>query len=98
MTREQIENQRKANFEKIEALKCENIELARQALLLSDGKQWFTEEIEHHPRRRYERGSNELDGKLVGRIHWKENFDDEDTGDVLEIERSQIVRINGEWL
>ena len=98
MTRNEIEQKRKENFVKIEALKRENIELAKQAILLSDEVQQFTEEIEAHPKSKYQRKPNYLDGKLVGRIHWKESFKDEDTGKSIEIERSQIVRIDGEWV
>ena len=98
MTRNEIEQKRKENFDKIEALKRENIELAKQAILLSDEVQQFTEEIESHPKRKYERKPNYLDGKLVGRIHWKESIKDEDTNELFEIKRSQIVRIDGEWI
>lgn len=98
MTRNEIEQKRKENFDKIEALKRENIELAKQSILLSDEVQQFTEEIESHPKSKYQRKPNYLDGKLVGRIHWKESFKDEDTGKSIEIERSQIVRIDGEWV
>jgi len=98
MTRKKIEQKRKENFDKIEALKRENIELAKQAILLSDEVQQFTEEIESHPKIKYQRKPNYLDGKLVGRIHWKESFKDEYTGDSIELKRSKIVRINGKWV
>ena len=42
MTRNEIEQKRKENFDKIEALKRENIELAKQAILLSYEVQQFT--------------------------------------------------------
>ena len=96
MTRNEIEQKRKENFDKIEALKRENIELAKQAILLTDEVQQFSEEIESHPKSKYQRKPKYLDGKLVGRIHWKESIKDEDTGKSIEIERSQIVRIDGE--
>ena len=98
MTWNEIEQKRKENFDKIEALKRDNIELAKQSILLSDEVQQFTEEIESHPKYKYQCKPNYLDGKLVGRIHWKESFKDEDTGKSIEIERSQIVRIDGEWI
>jgi hypothetical protein len=98
MTRNEIEQKRKENKDKIEALKRENIELAKQSILLSDEIQQFTEKIESHPKSKYQRKTNYLDGKLVGRIHWKESLKDEGTGESIEIERSQIVRINGEWV
>ncbi len=98
MTRNEIEQKRKENLDKIEVLKLENIELAREAILLSDEVQRFTEEIESHPKNKYQRKANYLDGKLVGRIHWKQFFKDEDTGNLVEVERSKIVRIDGEWV
>jgi hypothetical protein len=97
MTREEIKLKRKENFNKIEELRHENIELAKQDALLCDEKQWFTEEVESHPRRPYQRKPHCLDGKLVGRIHWKESVKDEDTGESFELERSEIVRVDGEW-
>lgn len=97
MTRQEIETKRQENFAKIEALKKENIELAIQYILLCDDKQRFEEKIESHPKRKYERKPNWLDGKLVGRIFWNEDFKDEDTGEVVTIERQQVVRVDGEW-
>lgn len=98
MERNEIELKRKENFNKIEELKRDNIELAKQAILLSDEKQQFIEKIESHPRAKYQRKDNYLDGKLVGRIHWKEDFKDEDTGEKITIDRSRLVRIDGEWV
>lgn len=34
---------------------------------------------------------------MVGRRHWKEDFIDEDTGNVVSIDRSEIVKIDGAW-
>ena len=98
MTRDEIKQKRVENFNKIDALRLENIELAKQAILLSDNEQQFKEEIEFHPRLKYQRTDNYLDGKLVGRIYWKEEFKDESTGESIFIDRTKIVRINGEWL
>jgi len=98
MTRKEIQQKRKENFDKIEALKLENIELTKQAILLSDEEQQFTEEIESHPRAKYQREDNYLDGKLVGRIHWIEQFKDEADGTFINVNRSRLVRINGEWV
>ena len=81
----------------IQKLLSEIIELQKEAILLCDDKQWFTEEIEAHPKKRYERKANYLDGKLVGRRHWNEDFKDENTGEVITIERSDIVRLYGKW-
>jgi hypothetical protein len=97
MTRQEIEAKRQENFQKIEALKKENIELAKQDILLCDETQRFEEKIESHPKTKYQRKPHWLDGKLVGRIFWNENLKDEDTGEVITIERQQIVRVDGEW-
>jgi hypothetical protein len=72
--------------------------LTKQDILLCDETQRFEEKIEEsHPRSKYKKKPHWLDGKLVGRIFWNENFKDEHTGEVITIERQQIVRVNGEW-
>jgi len=98
MTRKEIRQKKQEALDKIEALKTENLELSKQACLLCDEEQWFTEEIESHPKQKWQRKSHELDGKLVGRIHWMEGFRDEDTGQVIQIERQKIVRVDGQWV
>ena len=75
----------------------EIVDIRKETLLLSDEVQQFTEEIESHPRQKYERKDNWLDGKLIGRIHWKEGIKDEDTGEIITINRNQIVRVDGDW-
>ena len=97
MTRTEIETKRKANFNKIEELKRENIELAKQGVLLSDDEQWFTEAIESHPKPKYSRHAHYLDGRLVGRIHWDQVFEDESGGKPITIRRSEVVRVDGKW-
>jgi len=97
MTRQEIEAKRQSNFQKIEELKRENIELTKQSLLLSDDVQRFEEKIESHPKLKWQRKPNFLDGKLVGRIFWNEDFFDGDTGEKITIERQQVVRVDGEW-
>lgn len=93
-TRKKIEQRVKRNLERIKKLELENTELKRQAMLMSDEDQWFTEDDNFNPKMRYK-------GKpvhSVGRVHWKESVIDEDTGDVIELERCKTVRINGEWV
>ncbi len=96
--RERLEAKKQKNFDKIEELKRQNIELTKESLLLCDKKQWFTEENEE---REVSKRPKKVETFLLGKIHWKETFKDEDkpdgSGDV-EIERSQIVRVNGEWV
>ena len=80
---------------KIKALDLEILELNREETLLSDKKQQFIEKEEEilicgRPKK--------YKTMLMGRIHWKEDFIDEDSGDIITIERSMLVRKNGEWL
>ena len=84
--------------EQIVQIRSEINEIYRQTILLSDDKQWFTEEVEHHPKAKYQRKEHWLDGKLVGRIHWKQNVKDSDTGDIYILDRSALVRVDGKWL
>lgn len=96
MKRYQIINKIKAKQQLIEKLKSEILELRREETLLSDRRQQFVEKEEDvlvsgRPKV-YEK-------KLVGRVHWKEKFVDEDDPNIsISIPRSQAVRINGEWI
>ena len=90
-TRKQIEKK----AEKLHAIrrnaKAALVELQKQYYLLCDKEQWFTEKEETVGRGRTK------ETRLVGRINWKDYFVDDDTGKKIEIERSEIVRINGVW-
>jgi len=97
MTRKKLKAMIEAKHNLIKKIRFEIFELQQQEILLSDETQRFEEKIESHPKRKYERKPNWLDGKLVGRIFWKENFKDESTGEVVTIEREQVVRVDGEW-
>lgn len=77
---------------KIAAINQEILELRRKDALLSDEIQWYKETTET-----VGRGKNKKQ-QLVGRIHWKEDFKDDDTGQITTIERCRAVRIDGEWL
>ncbi len=97
--RERLEAKRKTNFDKIEDLKKQNIKLAKELCLLSDEKQWFTEKEEE---RIVSKRPKKTEKILVGRIYWKEFFKDDDypndESKGVWIERSQVVRVNGEWM
>ena len=95
MTRKEINTQIEANSARIDELKNKNLELRRQSYLLSDNEQWFTEQLEVVTERI--NGKKVKRERLVGRIHWNEDFKDDDTGDVVTIERSRPVRIDGNW-
>jgi hypothetical protein len=96
--RERLEAKKQKNFEKIEELKRQNIELTIESLLLSDKVQWFTEESED---RVVSKRPKKVETFLIGKIHWNETFKDKEkpdgSGDVV-IKRSQIVRVSGKWM
>jgi hypothetical protein len=81
--------------EQIKALTLERLGLEREALLLCDDEQRYSE--------KYEMVTVNNNGKkvkqqwLIGRIHWKEDFGDASTGQMIQIERSQVVKVNGNW-
>ena len=88
----------KVRLDKIKQLEAEIIEIRKEGMLLSDKKQWFTEEeVEVLICRR----PKKYETKLIGKIHWKETFKDEDlpdgSGDIT-IDRHKTVRVNGEWI
>ncbi len=89
--RQRLVDRIKANDFKIKKLQTENRKLFLESLVLSDGKRWFTEEMEVHGR-----GKNKKE-YLVGKVHWKEGFKDEDTGRRIFVQRTQVVRIDGKW-
>jgi len=95
MTRKELNAKIEANHEAIKKLRLENIELQKQEMLLSDDvQQYYEEEVEVVVKRR----PKIVEKQLRGFITWKENFKDEDTGEVLTIQRHKVVRINGEWV
>lgn len=92
--REKIKERINAKHQLIRHLNREIIELRKEALLLSDEEQWFTEKEEEFV---VSRRPKVTEKQLVGRIHWNEEFKDEDTGKSIFIERSEVVRIDGVW-
>jgi len=95
--REQILASIKSKEEQIYALQQEVMELEKENILLCDDKRWYKEEVEFHPKAKWQRKPNWLDGKLVGRIYWKQDFRDGDTDEVITIERSRMVRVEDQW-
>jgi hypothetical protein len=82
----------------IDKAKAELRELIHEELMFSDENRQFEEKIESHPKAKFQRNPNPLDNQLVGRIHWIETLIDESNGKPFPIKRSQVVRVNGEWL
>lgn len=81
-------------WELIAQIKTEIVALKKEELLLCDEYQRFEEKEEEVT---ISRRPKKTEKRLIGRIHWKEEFKDEDTDKGIWIERSQIVRINGVW-
>ena len=69
----------------------EIVELKRETYLLSDEKQWFKEEVEEHGTKKKPKQY------LIGRIRWIGKIEDEDTHTFLSVNRSRVVRVDGEW-
>lgn len=95
-TRQDIANDIAELQEQRKALQERAVQLNRENILLSDDEQWFTETEETWTRRVGRK--REKYTRLVGRINWKEDFTDEDTGEKLSINRSEVVRVDGEWV
>jgi len=96
MNRNEIKLQAINKRNQINILEKEIEELNKQNLLLSDEDQWFEEKIEASTFRKNRKKVTEE--HLIGRVHWKEYFIDEDDPDnKVEIDRSKIVRVDGEW-
>ncbi len=89
--REKINKKIESNISKIKALNDENVRLRIRELQISDKTQQYSEKMEVRGR-----GKTKQD-VLVGRVHWKEDFKDEDTGEVVTVERQTIVRIGETW-
>ncbi len=93
--RDSINEQIAAKKDVISKMKSEIIALEREAFLLCDEHQRFEENeediiISRRPRK--------VKKALVGRIYWREKFKDEYTGRGVWINRTRIVRLNGEWI
>jgi aspartyl/asparaginyl-tRNA synthetase len=96
MTRKEIAELVEVKQSLIRQLRDEIIQLNIESVLLSDDEQWFTEKMETVTYR--ENRKKVKKEQMVGRINWKEDFKDEDTDEVITIERSQVVRVDGEWV
>lgn len=95
MTREVISNEQNRIVKEIDILKAQWLDLKHESLLLCDDEQWYTETEEEYI---VSKRPKVTEKQIVGRRHWVEGFKDEDTGETIMIERSEPVRINGEWI
>lgn len=81
-------------WELIYEIKTQIVALVKEEMLLSDDEQWFTEKEEELI---VSKRPKKTEKHLVGRINWVQEFKDEDTGESVFINRSQIVRVDGVW-
>ena len=96
MTREIIKNKINETIEKINFYKAELEKLEKEDILFSDDQQWFVEKEEEVKFRQNRKLIKET--RLIGRVYWKEHFVDEDSSELIEIERNQIIRENGKFI
>lgn len=87
-----IEKKLKAIHDKIDVLNAEKRLLIEEGYMLSDKQQQYTETMETYGRGKKKRTV------LTGRIHWKEDFKCENPSGIITIERSCVVRQDGEWI
>lgn len=90
--RMQISELKKDSIKKIQLLQSRILELERKDCLFCDEKQWYKEGPETHGT-----GKRKLT-RNYGRIYWNEDFKDDDTDQIITIERSRIVKVDGEWV
>ena len=93
-TRKDIRAEISAKIELIEQLEAEKKELILEDIQFSDEERWYIEEEETHEVSKRPKKSEKF---MVGRINWKEELKDESTKESIFIDRSRVVRINGEW-
>lgn len=94
-TREKLQDLARSYYAEIEKLNDKIIGVSEDLMLLCDDTQRFEEKEELVTKR--EGRKKILVPCLIGRIHWKEDFKDDDTGGTITIERSRVVRVNGVW-
>lgn len=94
-TRKQIENLIKTKQRKINALSDEIDLLRIEELQICDSEQTYEEKEEEWV---VKRRPITKETHMIGRVHWNEDFIDEDTGNVITINRSRLVRKDGVWI
>ena len=94
-TRKQIENLIKAKQSKINDLSNEIDLLRIEELQICDSEKTYEEKEEEWT---VKKRPLIKEKHIIGRIHWVEDFIDEDTGEVFSINRSRLVRKDGVWI
>lgn len=101
-TRKELREDADKIQKKIKSLKRTLFLMNREHLLLCDDEQRFTEEKEmvdeyYLPEGAKRRKVRKVE-KLIGKVHWKESFKDEDDPEnPIIIERCVVIRVDGEW-
>lgn len=93
--RERLAEKIRLNNLKIKELQKKNFLLAIEAIQISDKNQKYSEKIEKIAR--LENRKKVYEDVLIGKVTWKENFIDEETGEAVVIERNSVVRRNDRW-
>jgi hypothetical protein len=93
--RKEIEAKIQANKDLIAQLKKSNNDLYYESLLLSDDEQQYFEEEREVVVSKRPKVTKKV---LFGMVRWNEDFRDEDTGEVITIERHQVVKEDGNWV
>lgn len=91
-SRQEITQRREEINAHILSLRQESDKLCYEALMLCDETQQYTEQMKEIGK------GKKKTNKVIGTIHWREDFIDESNGEVLTIDRSQTVKIDGEWI
>lgn len=91
-TRKQIHKRMSKIEQQFAKMREQYKQLQIEDMLLCDKVQHYKEE-----ERTIGRGKSK-ETILEGRIYFKEDFVDGDTGNIITIERSRQVRVNGEWV
>lgn len=78
----------------IESLLLEIEQLNKEDILLSDDEQWFSEKEEEFV---VSLRPKKVEKHLIGRVTRQEAITDDDSGEILMIDRSIIVRVDGVW-
>lgn len=90
MNQKQLKNRLAKNIEKINALRSENYELSKK-IIMSFG---YSEQLEDVV---VSKRPKKVEQQLIGRVNFTQDFVDEDSGEVISVERTQIVSTNGVW-
>ncbi len=93
--RKKIEAKIAKNQELITQLRKKNKSLYYESLILSDNVQQYIEEEKEVTISKRPKVTKKI---IRGMIQWNEDFRDESTGEIVTIQRHQVVKEDGEWI